>query len=217
MAVQLQLRQLDVPPGHRVLLHDVSWHEFEMILEELGEHRGTRLAYSKGTLEIVTPLPEHEKAKVIIGDLLKVLMDERDMAWESLGSTTFKRGDMTVGIEPDDCFYIANHASMIGRDRLDLTVDPPPDVAIEVEITSKTQLSAYEALGVPEIWRYEDRQLHISVLQHGRYVESHISPTFPDVPIIEGISRFVEMSRTAGTSPTLRAFRQWIRAQFQAP
>ena len=79
------------------------------------------------------------------------------MAWESLGSTTFKRGDMTVGIEPDDCFYIANHASMIGRDRLDLTVDPPPDLAIEVEITSKTQLSAYEALGVPEIRRYEDR------------------------------------------------------------
>lgn len=213
MVVQLQLRQLDVPPGHRVLLHDVSWSEFEMILAELGEHRGTRLAYSRGTLEIVTPLPEHEKIKVIIGDLLKVLLDELGMEWESLGSTTFKREDMTIGIEPDDCFYIQNHAVMIGRDRIDLTVDPPPDVALEVDVTSKTQLHAYEALGVPEIWRYEEGQLRIHVLQAGRYMESPVSPTFPDLPIVAGMSRFVEMSRTAGTSSTLRAFRQWVREQ----
>jgi Uma2 family endonuclease len=211
--MQLQLRQLDVPPGHRVLLHEVSWIEFEMILEEFGEHRGTRLAYSRGTLEIMTPLPEHEKAKVIIGDLLKTLMDERDMAWESLGSTTFKREDMTVGIEPDDCFYIQHHNLMIGRNRVDLTLDPPPDLAIEVDLTSTTQLSAYETLGVPELWRYQDHNLHIHVLQAGQYVESPSSPTFPDLPIREGISRFVEMSRTAGTSPTLRAFRDWVRGQ----
>lgn len=215
MVVQLQLRQLDIPPGHRVLLREVSWPEFEMILDELGEHRGTRLAYSRGTLEIVAPLPEHEKAKVIIGDLLKTLMDELDMDWESLGSTTCKREDMAVGIEPDDCFYIEHHALMIGRDRLDLMVDPPPDLAIEVDVTSQTQLSAYEALGVPEIWRYEERKLQINVLQLGRYVESQVSPTFPAMPIIEGISRFVEMSRNAGTSPTIRAFRQWVREQVQ--
>ncbi len=215
--MQLQLRQLDVPPGHRVLLRDVSWHEFERILDELGEHRGMRLAYSGGTVEIVTPLPEHEQAKVIIGDLLKALMDELDMAWESLGSTTFTREDMTAGIEPDDCFYIQHHALMIGRERLDLTVDPPPDLAIEVDVTSTTQLHAYEALGVPEIWRYADRQLYIYVLQDGRYVVAPGSPTFPDIPILEGMSRFIEMSRTAGTSPTLRAFRQWVRAHLQVP
>lgn len=211
MAVQLQLRQLDVPPGQRVRLHDVSWLEFERILDELGEHRGTRLAYAKGTLEIVAPLPEHEKAKVIIGDLLKILMDELDMDWESLGSTTFKREDMTVGIEPDDCFYIAHHAVMVGRDRLDLAVDPPPDLALEIDLTSQTELSIYQALGVPEIWRYTDRELRIHLLQEDGYVESNVSPTFPDFPILEGISRFVEMSRIDGTSPALRAFRHWVR------
>ncbi|HEY9632958.1 MAG TPA: Uma2 family endonuclease [Coleofasciculaceae cyanobacterium] len=213
MVVQLQLRQLDVPPGHRVLLHEVSWQEFEAILEELGEHRGIRLAYCKGTLEIVAPLPEHEKAKVVIGDLLKALLDELDRNWESLGSTTFKRDEMEAGIEPDDCFYIQNHALMIGKNRLDMTVDPPPDLAIEVDVTSKTRISAYEALQVPEIWRYQNRKLQIHVLREGKYAESQTSPTFPDLAVIEGMSQFLEMSRTAGTSPALRAFRKWVREQ----
>lgn len=133
------------------------------------------------------------------------------MERECFGSTTFKREDMVAGIEPDNCFYIQNHARMIGRDRLDLTVDPPPDLAIEVDVTSKTQVSAYEALGVPEIWRYENRKLQIYVLQAGKYVESQTSPTFPNFPVIEGISRFLEMSRTTGTSQALRAFRKWVR------
>jgi Uma2 family endonuclease len=157
--VTLQLRQLDIPPGHRVLLHQVSWQEFESILAELGEHRSTRLSYSQGILEIVAPLPEHEKAKVTIADLLKVLLDEFDMDWESLGSTTFRRAEMQAGIEPNDCFYIRNHALMIGREHIDLSADPPPDLAIEIDITSKTKLNAYEALKVPEIWRYQNRTL----------------------------------------------------------
>ncbi len=196
--VTLQLRQLGVPPGHRVLFHDVNWQEFEAILEELGEKRPSRLAYSKGILEIRVPLPEHEKAKVIIGDLVKALLDECDRNWESLGSTTFKREEMGAGIEPDDCFYIQNYAQMIGKTRLDLTIDPPPDLAIEVDVTSKTQVSAYQALGVPEIWRYENGKIQIYLLQSGKYVESQTSPSFPNFPIIEEISRFLEMSRTIG-------------------
>ena len=209
--VTLQLRQLSVPPGHRVLFHDVSWQEFEAILEELGEKRAARLAYSQGTLEIRVPLPEHEVNKETIGDMVKILLEELEMERECFGSTTFKREDMVAGIEPDNCFYIQNHARMIGRESLDLTVDPPPDLAIEVDVTSKTQVSAYEALGVPEIWRYENRKLQIYVLQAGKYVESQTSPTFPNFPVIEGISRFLEMSRTTGTSQALRAFRKWVR------
>lgn len=209
--VTLQLRQISVPPGHRVLFHEVSWSEFEAILEELGEHRASRVAYLNSTLEIRMPLPEHEKPKIIIGDLLKILLDELEINWEPFGSTTFKRQDMMAGIEPDDCFYIQNSAQMIGREILDLTVDPPPDLAIEIDVTSKTQLSAYEVLGVPEIWRYENRRLQVYVLQSGKYAESAISPTFPNFPVIEGISQFLEMGRQSGTSQALRAFRQWVR------
>lgn len=210
--VTLQLNQIDVLPGQRVILRDVRWEQFEAILTELGERRTTRLAYSKGTLEIVAPLPGHEQTKIVIADLLKVLLDELDMDWEPLGSTTFKREEMQAGIEPDDCFYIQNHALMIGRTRIDLSVDPPPDLAIEIDLTSKTQLSAYEALQVPEIWRYQNRKLQISVLSQGKYVETQTSPTFPNFPaVIAGISQFLDMSRTIGTRPALKAFRQWIR------
>lgn len=211
--VTLQLRQLSVPPGHRVILHDVSWQEFEAILEELGDYRAARLAYSHGTFEMRMPLPKHEKAKVIIGDLVKILLEELEIDCETFGSTTFKREDMAFGVEPDDSFYIQNHAQMIGKERIDLTIDPPPDLAIEVDVTSKTQLDAYEALGVPELWRYEDGKLEINILRNGKYIESEISPTFPNFPIVEVIPRFVEQSRTLGRSPTLKAFRQWLTKQ----
>ena len=89
-----------------MLLEDISWQEFEAILNELGEHRSSRVVYRQGTLEIMVPLPQHERAKVIIGDLVKILLNELDLNWESFGSTTFKHEEMTAGVEPDDCFYI---------------------------------------------------------------------------------------------------------------
>ncbi|XZO03824.1 MAG: Uma2 family endonuclease [Microcoleus sp.] len=211
--VTLQLRQISIPPGHRVLFHDVNWQEFEAILEELGEHRASRIAYSQGSLEIRMPLPEHEFNKEIIGDMVKILLEELELDRECFGSTTFKRKSMLQGIEPDNCFYIQNYARMIGKKRVDLTIDPPPDLAIEVDLTSKTQLDAYEALGVPEIWRYENNQLEINVLEDGKYVVSEISLIFPNLPIVEAISQYCEQSQAAGTSQTLRLFRKWVREQ----
>lgn len=211
--ITFQLRQINVPQGQRVLIHDINWQEFEAILEELGEKRATRIAYSKGTLEIRMPLPEHGVNKEIIGDMVKILLNELDMDRECFGSTTFKRKDMAHGIEPDNCFYIQNHALMVGKTRIDLTIDPPPDLAIEIDVTSKTQLSAYEALKVPELWCYVDRKLQINVLRDGQYIQVETSPIFPDLSAIAGITKFVEMSRTVGTSPALRAFRQWVREQ----
>jgi Uma2 family endonuclease len=213
--VTLQLKQITVPPGGRIVLHDVSWQQFEEILEELGEHRSSRIAYSRGTLEIMTPLPEHEVAKVLIGDLVKILLEELEIDCESFGSTTFKRRDTERGIEPDDSFYIQNHQQMIGKDRIDLTIDPPPDLAIEIDLTSKTQLDGYEALGVPELWRFENRKLRIDVLRNGKYVQSSDSPTFPNWSIIEIITEYVARARSIGRSPALRAFRQWVRQQIE--
>ena len=209
--VALQLRQLDVPPGHRVMFHDVSWQEFESILDELGQSRAARLAYSQGTLEIRMPLPEHEVDKELIGDMVKILLEELEIDRECFGSTTFKREDMAQGVEPDQSFYIQNYDRMIGKRRIDLTVDPPPDLAIEVDVTSKTQLEAYKTLGVPELWRFQEGQLRISVLRDGKYVESDISPTFSGLPVVDLISQFVQRSLEEGSSTTLRAFRRRVR------
>lgn len=209
----LELNRLSVPPGQRVLLKDVSWQEFETILEELGEHRATRLAYSQGTLEIMNPLPEHEKSKGLIGDFVKILLEEFQLDCEAFGSTTFKRQDMAQGLEPDESFYIQNHTLMIGKDRIDLTIDPPPDLAIEIDITSRTPFNNYETLRVPELWRYDGRRLQINLLQDGKYIESLTSPNFPGLPLAEKIPQFLEQSKTIGRSPTLRAFRAWLQEQ----
>ncbi|MGJ5676038.1 MAG: Uma2 family endonuclease [Nostochopsis sp.] len=209
--VTLQLKQIRVTPGERVILEDISWQEFEIILAELGEHRASRVAYSQGILEIMVPLPEHEKAKVIIGDLVKILLDELDLYWEPLGSTTFKREDMVVGVEPDDCFYIQNYKLMIAKERIDLSVDPPPDLVIEIDVTSKTKVSAYRGFKVPEIWRYENGLLEINLLEGDEYVKSETSLIFSSFPVMDEIPRFLEIARTTGTSLALRAFRKWVR------
>lgn len=209
----LELTRLSVPPGQRVLLHDVSWQEFEEILEELGEHRAARIAYDNGTLEIMTPLPEHEDNKEIIGDLIKALLEELDIEFRSLGSTTFKNQEMVKGIEPDQCFYIQNEAAVRGKKRLDLTVEPPPDLALEIDITSRTHPSIYEAQKVAELWRFEKGKLQINVLRGEEYVAFQDSPTFPGLPLTTVIPRYLEQSKTAGRNAILKAFRAWVREQ----
>ncbi len=207
----LELRQLRIQPGQQLLLEDVSWQQLESILAELGERRAARLSYSNGRLEIMVPLPEHERAKEIISDIVKILLEERKIAFESLGSTTFKNEGMSQAVEPDACFYIQNQAAVISKNRLDMSLDPPPDLAIEIDLTSRTQLDNYHILGVPELWRYARRGLQINVLQAGRYVESNFSPTFPDIPIIELVNRYVQQSQVAGSSQAIQGFRSWVR------
>lgn len=211
MAVTLLLQQLNVPPGQRLLIHNLEWSEFESLLEELGEHRSSRIAYSHGTLEIRMPTPEHEVDKELLGDVVKILLDELEIDCECFGSTTFKGENMDSGIEPDQCFYIQNHDKMRGKRRVDLSVDPPPDLAIEVDVTSKTQLDAYANLGVPELWRYEKNQLRIDLLQGGEYRQINTSPTFPGLPITELVTEVLAQSLESGRSPTLRAFRQRLK------
>jgi Uma2 family endonuclease len=209
--VTVQLRQLDVPPGQRLLIHAVDWSEFERILDELGEQRATRIAYSENVLEIRMPLAQHEREKSLLGDVVKILLDELGLDCECFGSATFKQPEMNVGLEPDDCFYIQNHQAVRGRDRFDLAIDPPPDLAIEVDVTSKTQTDVYRRLSVPELWVYADSALKIYVLQAGQYESVAVSPTFPSLPVLELVQTALTASLVVGRSPALRALRQQIR------
>lgn len=211
----LELKRIHVPPGQRVLLRDVTWQELETILEDLGEHRAARIAYDRGILEIMAPLPEHEDDKEIISDLVKALLEELDIEFRCLGSTTFKNQAMAQGIEPDQCFYIKNESKIRGKKRLDLAVDPPPDLALEIDITSRTHPNIYEALKVPELWRFDRGKLQINVLQDGHYVESQQSQNFPLFSLIEVIPQYLEQSTTAGRNATLKAFRLWVQKQIQ--
>ncbi|MCT7984441.1 Uma2 family endonuclease [Laspinema sp. A4] len=208
----LEINRITVPPGQRVLLKEVSWKEFEAILEDLGEHRGARIAYDKGTLEIMTPLPEHERAKLYITNLVQILLEELDLEFCPLGSTTFKNQVMAQCIEPDNCFYIQNEAAVRGKDRLDLTVDPPPDLALEIDVTSRTHVMIYQGLGVGELWQFEKGTLKISRLQEdGIYQECDHSQNFPNFPLTEVIPQYLEQAKTAGRNKTMKAFRTWVR------
>lgn len=213
----LELRRLEVPPGQRlllqdVMLQDVTWQEFETILDELGDHRGARLAYENGTLEMMMPLPRHQDNKEIVGDLIKALLEERDVEFRSLGSTTFKKAQ-TQGLEPEQCFYIQNEAAIRGKKRIDLTVDPPPDLAIEIDVTSRTHPSIYAALRVPELWRFDQGKLQINVLQGAVHREVMESPTFPGLPLQDVLPQYLADSKTVGRNKVIKAFRQWVREQ----
>jgi Uma2 family endonuclease len=202
------ITQMRLAPGSAVTIPDISWQEFESILLELGEHRSARVAYSQGILEIMVPLPEHEKPKEIVGDIVKTLLKSAKRRYEPFGSTTFKR-EGCAGVEPDACFYIQNYQKMISRRRLQPD-DPPPDLAIETDVTSKTTLDAYEAIGVPELWIYNSGRLKIYLLQAGKYIESRISSIFPEIDILNLIPATIEQSWKVGTSQALEELEQQL-------
>jgi len=211
MATLVQISQIQTLQGQSTILHDIDWQQFERILEDLGDKRATRIAYLHGVLEIKMPLPKHERVKVLICYFVQALLDEMQIDFEPFGSTTFRRIDKLVGLEPDDCFYIQNSLAMRELRNLDMLVDPPPDLAIEVDVTSKTKLDAYQAIAVPELWIYTNNTLNIYVLDDGKYLESSLSPTFGNLPVREAIPKFVELSFQEGRSVAIREFRAWVR------
>ena len=209
MVATIALNKIGLGPGSRITIPDISWHEFETILQELGESRSSRIAYSQNTLEIMVPLPDHKRSKVLISDIVKILLRRQGRDWESLGSTTFRGELKTAGVEPDDCFYIANYEAVIGKSRLNLAVDPPPDLAIESDYTSKTRLDAYIAVKVPELWIY-DRGLKIYVIGGEDYLVVENSPTFPGLPIKVMVDRVIQQAQQVGSSRALRAFEETL-------
>ncbi len=210
MTTLLRISQIETLAGQSTVLHDIDWKQFESILQDLGDKRRSRIAYLNGVLEIVMPLPEHERIKVLVRDFVQVLMDEMGIDFEGFGSTTFKRIDKLAGLEPDDSFYIQNNVAMRGIRKLDMTIDPPPDLAIEVDVTSKTKFDVYRTLGVPELWLY-DQTLKIYILRDGEYHESELSPIFGAIPIRDVIPQFLEMSLSKGRSKSMKAFRLWMQ------
>lgn len=202
------------PAEQRTVLQNISWETFEALLTETGEDRGSRFAYECGTLEIMTPLFEHENPKIQFDRFIFTLVEELEIDIKSAGSTTLKRQIAKRGIEPDNCYYIQSEPIVRGRQTLDLETDPPPDLAIEIDITSSSvnKLAIYSALAVPELWRYNGRDLKFYQLVEGQYVEREFSIAFPTVSVSE-ISRFIEQSKTVGEIALLKSFRAWVRGK----
>ncbi|PSM50183.1 hypothetical protein C7Y66_05270 [Chroococcidiopsis sp. CCALA 051] len=200
------------PAESRVVLHNISWETFETLLKETGENRGSRFAYDRGTLEIMTPLFEHESYKSNLGNFIIALAEELNIEARSAGSTTLKRQVANRSIEPDCCFYIQNELAVRGKLKLNLETAPPPDLAIEIDITSSSvnKLGIYSALGVPELWKYDGKKLKFYRLEVEEYRERDVSLAFPLISV-EDMSNFMQQIPIQGEVALLKSFRAWVR------
>ncbi|MGD1904876.1 MAG: Uma2 family endonuclease [Leptolyngbyaceae cyanobacterium] len=210
--VKIPIKTIDLSPGSHLLIPEVSWEQYEALLVDLGEARRIpRINYCRGSLEIMSPLPAHERPHRIIADIVKAILDGQDRDWEDFGSTTFKKPKQ-AGLEPDTCFYIQNAERVRSVTRLNMETDPPPDLAIEADVTSKTTLETYGALGVPEVWIYDEGTLTIQQLRGDGYAAVNESGVFPDWPISTLIPGLITQALRLGTRQMLKQLRQRIQA-----
>ena len=202
----------DAPRQH-LLLRNVSWGYYEHTLRELeAEHQHLRITYDRGRMEIMSPSPRHERAKRLIGMLIESYALERGLWFLGLGSVTCRREDLDRGLEPDECYYVQHRPR--DPDELDLAVDPPPDLAVEVDITSASiaRQPIYAALGVPEIWRFDGLTITVLLRQaDGRYVPAETSLALPQLPMAQ-LKHFFSMGLTGDQHTAVMAFRNWLRA-----
>jgi Uma2 family endonuclease len=196
----------------RVVLYDVSWATYEHLLADHLDCSSPRFTYDGGTLEIMSPSNEHEEINRNIGSLIDMVVIEWEIHLRPLGSTTFKRKDLQRGFEPDSCFYIKHVQAVRGKRKIDLAVDPPPDLVIEIDITSGSidKLSIYAALGIPEVWRYVGNRLVILLLAGDGYVEVAESRALPGLTGAV-IAHFIEAVPTLDRPEWLQSIREWAR------
>ncbi|AFZ48879.1 Uma2 family endonuclease [Dactylococcopsis salina] len=199
---------------HYTLLQGVKWQTYQLLALDLAETSNQHLTYDRGILEIMTPLPEHERNKRLLGRIVETTTEILGLEVYSLGSTTWSRKDLQRGIEPDECYYITEEATVRGKVNFDLTVDPPPDLAIEIDITSSSldRLSIYAALGIREVWRFNGKELYIYVLENGSYQDCEQSQVLSVLNKNE-IIKILNQRDTMGENALLKQLREWLQNQ----
>jgi Uma2 family endonuclease len=201
-----------LPGGVTLIVSDVTWDDYERLLAELFERRRhLRISYDRGSLEIMSPLPEHEEYARFIDALVRAFCDSQKMELENRGQATWKRRALGRGVEPDSCYYTRNAERIIGKREIDLSSDPPPDIVVEIDLTndSSKKFSIYASLGVPEIWTYDRRIVKFHNLHRGKYTESPSSRFLPGLtPRI--LAEAIEISKTHGQRRALELFRRKI-------
>ncbi|MEL6384683.1 MAG: Uma2 family endonuclease [Cyanobacteria bacterium J06626_18] len=211
MAVLISRDRIDLPPGSEVTLRYQTWADYEALLESRRDDAAIKIRFNAHTQEIslMAPLAGHGRRIDILVDLVKALLRYQERDWDSSHPMTLKRFQ-EAGAEPDACFYIQNWQALLGKDRIDLSQDPPPDLAIEMDLTSLTGLDVYQALAVPEVWIYRKGSLSVYRLSQNGYQDSSTSSAFPDVDVKNLLPQYVERAWAAGSSIALREFEAFL-------
>lgn len=199
----------------RVILTGVSWQTFKALLADIGDNHAYRLTYDQGILEIRMPVTEHEEPKILIACFVTTFADELEIEIRQLGALLLEREDLNCAVEPDTCFYIQNESTVRGKN-IDLQTDPPPDLVVEVDYTSRSlnKFEIYSSLGIPEFWRYENQQLYVYQLIDQKYNLCAQSLAFPCLPIPD-IPDLIEQSKIIGQRAVVRLFKTRIREIIQ--
>ncbi len=195
----------------RIVLPNISWQSYERLLADLSNQSIPHLTYDRGELEIMSPTAQHEKINRSIEVLVATLAFEMKLEYVSLGSTTFKREDLRRGFEPDSCFYFKNCERIKGKAQIDLTMEPPPDVVVEIDITSPSieKLSIFAEFGVPEMWRYREGTMQIFILDQGAYVPSSNSAALQFLDV-KTLTDFVNQSLKLDSIEWMQVVLKWV-------
>jgi Uma2 family endonuclease len=205
-------------PGRAVRIPNVPWEMYEELLDVFAEKPIIRMAYDNEELEIMVPSLDHDFSDRILAAFIPILTEECGLPLRPGGSTTLKLKKSLKGIEGDDIFWIANAAKLAGVKDLNLTIHPPPDLALEVDVSrsSMNRLKIYAKLGVPEVWRLDGDELTFYVLTGKKYQAVARSQTFPILAPGDVIP-FLKQARDAGDQqPVYRAFRAWVKQRVAA-
>jgi Uma2 family endonuclease len=202
------------PPVPGVVLHGVSWADYEAMLRIVG-NRPIRINYDRGRMEIMSPLWRHGNGPFLLGRMVDTLVDELEIPYEGADPVTFRRPDLERGVEPDRCFYFRDNAARVrGKRSLDMAVDPPPDLVIEADLTSSSipRLPIFAALGIPEVWRLDDdEELQFLHLQpDATYQPRDRSRAFPEF-LLADAARFLEQGQDSDKMALIRTFRAFVR------
>lgn len=198
------------------ILNHVAWQEYDALVEGLEGRCDVRLSYDHGKMMIMTISAEHELPAKILPHLIFVLAQVCGMNFLSFGSTTLRKRDVASGTEPDDCYYFQNYQALARKKWIDLTVDPPPNLVLEVDIThpSLDKFPIYASFGVPEIWRYDGSQMQFFQLVGPGYVECSHSVHFPFLTP-EVIAVHIQLGLAEGLIEMVNSFRNWVSAHHQ--
>lgn len=215
MSFILLPRIMELPPG-AVLRFPCTWDDYEQLAAERGDKSIPRLKYRSNEVLVMVPLPEHGKSSDVISDIVKVLLDHQHQAYDSYTPITMKLPE-TGGIEPDHCFYITNWPAVRGKKRIDWQTDPPPDLVIEVDVTSFSAVEDYLPYRVPEVWMLKADQLQINRLtgsaMNSAYVPSAESLYFSGTNLSSIVTECLQIAYAENTSAAIRQLKNQLKNQ----
>lgn len=194
-------------PGRRVLVTGADWAEYEFLLAAR-TNPGVRITYDRGSLELMAVTFLHERWKKILARLLEALCMGLQVPLVGAGNMTVRREDLERGFEPDECYYIRNAARVLPARPLDFRHDPPPDLAIEIEISRSVldRIDLYATIGIPEIWRFDGERLTILVRTATGYTPSPVSTVLPAVAAADLTSHLARAGTVDDTTLCLELF-----------